>query len=85
MPKEGRQEDPRQLSGVTPGRSSIQDNPPSLPPPDAGQRKADEQKNKISTAPPPDKADLERRDARAHSAMPHGRKGSRRGRRLGTI
>lgn len=85
MPKEGRQEDPRKLSEETPGRSRIQDQPPSLPPADAAQRKVDEQKNKVVTAPPPDKADLERRDARAHSAMPYGRKGSRRSKRLGPI
>lgn len=84
MPKEGRQEDPRKLSEETPGRSKNQDNPPSLPPADAGQRKAEEDKQRFVPRPPADEADLERRDARGHSAMPYGRRGSRRGRRLGT-
>jgi len=82
-PKEGRQEDPRGLSEQSPGRSKIQDEAPPLPTTGTAQRKADEEKNKPVTAPPPSEQDLERRDARAHSAMPYGRKGSRRGKPLG--
>lgn len=82
-PKDGRREDPRKLSEETPGRSRNQDDAPSLPPAGAAQKKVDEKQNKVVTAPPPDQADLERREARAYSAMPYGRKGSRRGKRAG--
>ncbi len=83
MPREGRQEDPRQLSREHPGRSSIQDNPPSLTPTEAGRQKVEEDKTRFVATPSPTQEDLERREARGTSSMPYGRKGSRRGKPLG--
>ncbi|HZE96071.1 MAG TPA: hypothetical protein VE981_03510 [Planctomycetota bacterium] len=78
-PKEGRRTDPRARSEEHEGRSKNQDDAPPLPPADEAQRKIDVQNNKVVTQSPPSEADLERRDARAHGAMPYGRGGSRRG------
>jgi hypothetical protein len=83
QPKEGRQEDPRGLSDRAPGRSRIQDDAPSLPPAGTAQRKEDEKVNKVGPSSPATPEDLERREARAYSAMPYGRKGSRRGKPAG--
>jgi hypothetical protein len=71
--------DPRTLSEKHPGRSKIRDEAPSLTPLDFSSKKDQEQKERVVTDPAPDRADLERRQARRRSAMPHGTKGSRKG------
>jgi hypothetical protein len=81
MPKEGRQHDPGRLSEKKPGRTEIQDDPPSLP-------LFDPQKDTRETVGKPQRTeggrevnvsqeDLERREARRKGAMPYGKKGSR--------
>jgi len=77
-----RQTDPRGLSDEKPGRSKIQEDIPPLPTRDAVQKR-DKDDVKTVTEPPPSEADLERRDARAHSAMPYGTRGSRKGKLAG--
>jgi len=76
-PEHEQRGDPRTLSRKNPGRSKIQDDPPPLTPYDFSKKKAEEQRERIQDDPVPDPSEAEVRDARAHSAMPYGRKGSR--------
>jgi hypothetical protein len=77
--KDERKEDLRGLSEEHPGRSKIQDDPPPIPTRASVDAKDRGEKNRVVTEPPPTPEDLERRKARARSAMPYGTKGSKRG------
>jgi hypothetical protein len=74
--RNGRKDDLRALSHQQSARSRIQDDSrPIAPRALVGAKDREEQKR----VDPRTQADLERRNARAHSAMPYGTKGSRRG------
>lgn len=70
--------DPRTLSTKHPGRSKIQDDPPPLTPYDVSKKRSDEQRERVHDDQVAEPSELEVRDARAHSAMPYGRRGSRK-------
>jgi hypothetical protein len=79
---EGRTHDPGRLSKKRPGRTEIQDDPPSLPLPDPQKEPRDTIGAPLRTAGgrevnATDTA-IERREARRKGAMPCGKKGSRR-------
>jgi hypothetical protein len=80
-PEEGRRHDPRGLSRTKPGRSEIQDEAPNLPPAQIdsekpgrpGRMRAEQGRDHETTV-----EERERRAARAVSAEPAGKKGSRK-------
>jgi hypothetical protein len=77
-PTPERRGDPRTLSRKHPGRSKIQDDPPPLTPYESSKKKSEEQRERTQDDPVPDPSTVEVREARAYSAMPYGRKGSRK-------
>lgn len=79
MSKDERKEDLRGLSTEHPGRSKIQDDAPPIASRESVDAKGREEQKRVVTQPSPTTEDLERRKARAHSAMPYGTKGSKRG------
>jgi hypothetical protein len=81
--KDERKEDPRGLSEKHSGRSKNQDDPPPIPTRESVDEKARWERNRVVTKPPPGRADLERRKARARGAMPYGTKGSKKGVKAG--
>lgn len=77
--KDERKDDPRALSDQHPGRSRNQDEAPPIAPRASVEAKNREERKRAGSDPPPTPADLERRNARAHSAMPYGTGGAKRG------
>jgi hypothetical protein len=73
---EGRRHDPRRLSRRKPGRSEIQDEPPSLPPAspthDNRETVGDYRRNQGVKQPPPSDTTLRKRALRRRGAMPPG-------------
>jgi len=78
---EGRRHDPRRLSRRQPGRSEIQDDPPSLPPPvptpstpnkDQRETVGQYRRNAGVKQPPPSETTLKKRELRRRGAMPPG-------------
>jgi len=73
---EGRRHDPRRLSRTRPGRSEIQDDPPSLPPtrPDKDYRETVGEYRRTAgiKEPPPTARTLKKRALRGRGAMPPG-------------
>lgn len=71
-----RQHDPRRLSSKKPGRSEIQDDPPSLPPAsptnDNRETVGDYRRNQGVKEPSPTKRTLRKRELRRRGAMPPG-------------
>jgi hypothetical protein len=72
----GRRHDPRRLSRRHPGRSEIQDEPPTLPPTlaanDNRETVGDYRRTQGVKHPPPSKTTLRKRALRSRSAMPPG-------------
>ena len=78
---DGRRHDPRRLSRRQPGRSEIQDEPPTLPPPvptpstpnkDQRETVGKYRRNAGVKHPPPDTATVEKRELRRRGALPQG-------------
>src|SRR6185436_13221776 len=78
---DARRHDPRRLSRRRPGRSEIQDDPPTLPPPEPtaitpnkDQRETTGlyRRNAGVKSPPPDRNTLKKRELRRRGALPAG-------------
>jgi len=74
--REGRRHDPRRLSRSKPGRTEIQDDPPTLPPTlpsnDNRETVGDYRRTQGIKHPAPSRRTLRKRALRARSAMPPG-------------